>query len=179
MVGVSHRGEPDTPLDKTLRSNSLISTASTLFHVHTSLSWKDTNGNTIGRSSLSFPPPIIATDVATKLRLWRWTIRSINAPKTQFTITANFLNLTLRQEMKAGTRVPERLITFCKWFERSGRLSTQQNMFLRRLACRMVKPPLLLPILWMRRYRYRARLEKTLQVYVQVVKLEFAIIVER
>ena len=165
MVGVSHRGEPDTPLDKTLRSNSLISTVSTLFHVRTSLSWKDINGNTTDRSSLYFPLPTIATDVVIKRRLWRWMIRSTNAPKTQFTIIANSLNLTLRQEMKAGTRVPERLITFCKCLERSVRLSTQQNMFLRRLACRMVKPPLLLPRLSMRRYRYRARFEKTLQVY--------------
>ena len=89
VVGVSHRGERVTPLDKISPNNSPISTASTLFLELISSSWKVISGNTIDKLLLSFRLPTIATVVVIKLRSWRWTILSINVPRIPFTITAN------------------------------------------------------------------------------------------
>lgn len=89
VVGVSHRGEPVTRLVKILRSSSLTSTDSTLFHVPTSLSWKDTSGSITDKLSLFSRRQITVTDVVTRLLLWRSMTRLINAARRQSTITAN------------------------------------------------------------------------------------------
>ena len=112
--GVSHRGEPGTPSDKTLPSNLLTLMAFISFHVPTNLSWKAISGSTIGKSLPFSLPPTIVTDVEIKPQLWRSTILWIRLRRTLFTIIANFHNSTQHRETKIGTRVPERLITFCK-----------------------------------------------------------------
>jgi hypothetical protein len=142
VVGVSHRGEPVTLLVKILRSNSLILTDFTLFHVPTSLSWRATSGSTTDKLSLFSRHQTTATGVVTRLLLWRLMTRLISAARRRSTITANctcgkrvlddnvlfcfgldFLtnvffhavrNLTLRHEMKPGTRVQEHQTTSCK-----------------------------------------------------------------
>lgn len=89
MVGVSHRGEPVTRSVKISRSNSLILTASISLHAPTSLLWRVISGNTIDKLSLFSLHQTTATDVATKLPLWRSTTLSISAAKRRFMITVN------------------------------------------------------------------------------------------
>jgi len=89
VVGVSHRGEPVTHLVKISRSSSLILTVSISFHAPTSLSWRDTSGNTTDRLSPSSRHQTTATDVATKPRLWRSMIQSISVAKRLFMTIAN------------------------------------------------------------------------------------------
>lgn len=50
VVGVSHRGEPVTPLDRTSPSSLLISMGFILSHVLTSWSWRVTSGSITDRS---------------------------------------------------------------------------------------------------------------------------------
>lgn len=112
--GASHRGEPVIPLDKTLPSNLLTSTASISFHVPTNLLWKDTSGSTTGKLSPFSLRPTIVTDAETKPRSWRSMIPSTRQRRTPSTNIANFHNSIRHPETKTGTRVPEHPITFCK-----------------------------------------------------------------
>ena len=75
VAGVSHRGEQGTLLVRILLSSLPMSMVSTSFHVLTSLLWRVTNGNTTDRLSRSSPRLTTATDVVTRLQLWRLMIR--------------------------------------------------------------------------------------------------------
>ena len=89
VAGVSHRGELGTLLVKISLSSLPMSTVSTSLPVRTNLLWRVISGNITDRLSRSSQHPTTATDVVTRLQLWKLTTRWTSAKRKLFMTTVN------------------------------------------------------------------------------------------